>query len=67
MLAVRIKHYLPSGNYQVAMVPYIKVSLPLSIFQTENGTFIAIAPPSCSPRLQRLDLGQYGLKIIFCE
>jgi hypothetical protein len=23
--AVRVTHYLPSGNYQLAMVPYIKV------------------------------------------
>ena len=49
-------HFLPSGKYQVAMVPYIK---------DENGTMVAMAPPSCSCRLEKIDLGKYILIIIF--
>ena len=68
--AVRVNHYLPSGNYQLAMVPYIKVTRLVSMLmeaspQTENGTFVAIAPPSCSARLERINLGRHGLTIIF--
>ena len=53
---VRITHYLPSGRYQVAMVPYIK---------DDNDTMIPMAPPSCSTRLLRINLGQYALHITF--
>jgi len=53
-IRVRITHNLPSGRYQVAMVPY----------RMESGQLVAIAPPSCSARLDRLDLGQHALAII---
>ena len=53
-----MSHYLPSGKYQVAMVPYIK---------DENDTMIPMGPPSCSCRLVRINLGQYALHITFCE
>ena len=53
---MRITHYLPSGRYQVAMVPYIK---------DDNDTMIPMAPPSCSTRLLRINLGQYALHITF--
>ena len=51
-------HYLPSGKYQVAMVPYMK---------DDNDTMIAMGPPSCSVRLVRVNLGQYALHIVFCR
>ena len=47
---VRLTHFLPSGRYQLAMVPY-------------RGR-AALAPPSCSPALERLDLGQHALSVI---
>ena len=56
--SVRITKYLPSGKYQVAMVPYIK---------DDNDTMIPMAPPSCSTRLVRINLGQYALHITFCK
>ena len=52
-----MSHYLPSGKYQVAMVPYYK---------DDNDTMIPMAPPSCSCRLERINLGQYALHITFC-
>ena len=51
-----MSHYLPSGKYQVAMVPYYK---------DDNDTMIPMAPPSCSCRLERVNLGQYALHITF--
>ena len=57
-MSVRITHYLPAGKYQVAMVPYIK---------DDNDTMIPMAPPSCSTRLVRINLGQYALHIVFCK
>ena len=53
---MRITHYLPSGRYQVAMVPYIK---------DDNDTMVPMAPPSCSTRMIRINLGQYALHITF--
>ena len=38
------------------MVPYIK---------DENDTMVPMAPPSCSTRLVRVNLGQYALHITF--
>ena len=58
LFTVRLTHFLPSGKYQVAMVPYLK---------DENGTMIAMAPPSCSCRLERINLGQHALLIIFSK
>ena len=55
---MRVTHYLPSGKYQVAMVPYMK---------DDNDTMIAMGPPSCSVRLVRVNLGQYALHIVFCR
>ena len=53
LLSVRLTHFLPSGRYQVAMVPY-RGLLPL-------------APPSCTPSLDRLDLGKHALTFILCK
>ena len=79
---VRITHYLPSGQYQVAMVPYIKVTsymtlvtrymihvtwCPMPYIKDENDTMVPMAPPSCSTRLVRVNLGQYALHITFCK
>ena len=38
------------------MVPFIK---------DDNGTMVAMAPPSCSCRLERINLGKHALLIIF--
>ena len=73
---VRITHYLPSGQYQVAMVPYIKVTSYMTLvtrymihvtryIKDENDTMVPMAPPSCSTRLVRVNLGQYALHITF--
>ena len=70
---VRITHYLPSGQYQVAMVPYIKVTCYMILvtrdmvhyIKDENDTMVPMAPPSCSTRLVRVNLGQYALHITF--
>ena len=53
LLSVRLTHFLPSGRYQVAMVPY-RGLLPL-------------APPSCTPSLDRLDLGKHALTFILSK
>ena len=52
---VQLKHILPSGKYQVAMIPYKT---------NENGTLVAMGPPSCTCRLERLNLGKHALAII---
>ena len=52
---VRLTHFLPSGKYQVAMVPYKK---------NDKNEMVAMAKPSCTCRLKRLDLGQHALAII---
>ena len=38
-ISVKIGHYLPSGFYQVAMVPYVKVIFFLNHFFTNSFSF----------------------------
>ena len=54
-LLVRLTHFLPSGKYQLAMVPYQK---------NEDQILSPMAKPSCSCRLERLDLGKHALSVI---
>jgi len=54
-IRVRLTHFLPSGKYQVAMVPYRK---------DKHNVLIPMAKPSCTCRLERLDLGKHALAII---
>ena len=57
-IKVRLTHFLPSGKYQLAMVPYRK---------NENNVLEPLAKPSCSCRLERLDLGKHALSVILSE
>ena len=57
-IRVRLTHFLPSGKYQLAMVPYKK---------NENNILEPLARPSCSCRLERLDLGKHALSVILSE
>ena len=57
-IKVRLTHFLPSGKYQLAMVPYKK---------NENNVLEPLAKPSCSCRLERLDLGKHALSVILSE
>ena len=57
-IKVRLTHFLPSGKYQLAMVPYKK---------NENNVLEPLAKPSCSCRLERLDLGKHALSVILSK
>ena len=57
-IKVRLTHFLPSGRYQVAMVPYRK---------DWRGQLLALAPPSCTSTLVRLDLGKHALSFILSK
>ena len=57
-IKVRLTHFLPSGHYQVAMVPYR---------QDWRGHLLALAPPSCTSTLVRLDLGKHALTFILSK
>ena len=57
-LLVRLTHFLPSGKYQLAMVPYQK---------NEDQILSPMAKPSCSCRLERLDLGKHALSVILSK
>ena len=38
---------------------------PMPYIKDENDTMVPMAPPSCSTRLVRVNLGQYALHITF--
>ena len=57
-IKVRLTHFLPSGRYQVAMVPYRK---------NWRGDLQPMAPPSCTSTLVRLDLGKHALTFILSK
>ena len=57
-IKVRLTHFLPSGRYQLAMVPYKK---------DEHNVLQPMANPSCSCRLERLNLGKHALTVILGE